>query len=162
MTSQHISKPCRILILSDQVAMFLGIRAALCPGGQHAAPDYASTIEDAIAKLRKGRYDILIWCVPAKTGEIPRGIARFKSQTPVTRILVMGDAFTCADVSTIVRAGASGYVPLYYPFEKLRDFFQVIFYGADSRTLRVSPAAKILCEPEDVKIFDLERDGLFG
>lgn len=142
--------------------MFLGIRAALCPDGQNAAPDYASTVEDAFVKLRRARYDILIWCVPAKTNEIPREIARFKSQIPVTKILVMGDAFTCADVSTIVRAGASGYVPLYYPFEKLRDFFQVIFYRANNQTLTASPAVKTRCEPENIKIFDLERDGLFG
>lgn len=150
MPSYHKPISSRILITSVEVTMFLGIKAALQPIGLGNSPDYASTVDDAIVKLRQTHYEVLIWCVPVKTREMLHSVARLKLQSPATKILIMGNAFTYANILAAMRAGATGYIPRSFPFEELTDFFREVFYK--ERTTQT----------DKVQIFNLERDGLFG
>ncbi|MEO8307607.1 MAG: response regulator transcription factor [Pseudomonadota bacterium] len=119
----------RILIVDDHAVVRAGLRQILTEDAAVGEVEEASSGEQALDKLRQGRWDLLILDInmPGRNGiDILRNVV---AGHPDTRILVLSGYPENQYAVNVLRAGASGYLPKESAPEELMKAVRSILQG---------------------------------
>jgi two-component system, NarL family, invasion response regulator UvrY len=138
----------RILIVDDHAVVRAGLRQILMDDQSVGEVDEAATGEQALDKLRQGKWDLLILDInmPGRNGiDILRNVV---AGHPATKILVLSGYPENQYAVNVLRAGASGYLPKESAPEELLKAVRGVLQGKRY----VSPALA------DMLVSDLDTD----
>jgi DNA-binding NarL/FixJ family response regulator len=119
----------RILIVDDHAVVRAGLRQILTDDPTIGEVEEASTGEQALDKLRQGRWDLLVLDInmPGRNGiDILRNVV---AGHPETKILVLSGYPENQYAVNVLRAGASGYLPKESAPEELLKAVRSILQG---------------------------------
>jgi two-component system, NarL family, invasion response regulator UvrY len=119
----------RILIVDDHAVVRAGLRQILMDDQSIGEVDEAATGEQALDKLRQGRWDLLVLDInmPGRNGiDILRNVV---AGHPDTKILVLSGYPENQYAVNVLRAGASGYLPKESAPEELMKAVRNVLQG---------------------------------